>query len=423
MRVSRIAIPIVAAFAAATIAAPVASAGVTQAAPGSTQAAAAVARLGFQTNAFGTQFSAVDKLVTSGPTSYVSLSCTTATGQARASALPVANLPVAGTVGTLYTRVTTATTSTTALSRTGGVNLLGGAVVADAVQAYSAAGAKAGVGSGTGSTTFVGLKILGQSIAASVAPNTQVALNVAGKRVGTVTLNFQSKGTVNGVYRSYTRGIVISLLAGNPFGLPGATTITVAAAHAGITTAPRLATNGGSGWGVYASALNGAALVGKQPNVPVACYGGSASGSVVTVSRPPLISTNTTYVKTTALSNTTRVVSSVAAPRILSGLLSADAIVADTQVVLQSNGTTTAADRSKFVGLKVAGLPLITSSVAPNTKVNVLGLGEVTFRKTTRTATGLQVVMLEIKLSQSIAGLPTGTIVQVAGANATIRGN
>ncbi|WP_353952853.1 choice-of-anchor P family protein [Knoellia sp. S7-12] len=422
MRVSRFVVPVVAVLTAVTLSSPTAVAQ-TSSSTVATQAAAPVARLGFQTNAFGTQVSAVDKLVTSGPTSYVSLSCTTATGQARASALPVVNLPVVGTVGSLYTRVTTATTSTTALSRTAGVNLLGGAVVADAVQAYSTAGSKAGVGSGTGATTFVGLKILGQSFAANVAPNTQVALDVGGKRVGTVTLNYQSKGTVNGVYRSYTRGIVISLLAGNPFGLPGATTITVAAAHAGITTSPRIATNGGSGWGIYARALNGAALIGRQPNVPVACHGGSGSGSIVNVSRLPLISTGTTYVTTTALSNTTRVVSSVAAPRILSGLISADAMVADVQVVLQPNGTTTAADRSKFVGLKVAGLPLITASVAPNTTVNVPGLGAVTFRKTTRTATGLEVVMLEIKLSQSIAGLPTGTIVQVAGANATIRGN
>ncbi|KGN39638.1 hypothetical protein N803_03540 [Knoellia subterranea KCTC 19937] len=105
--------------------------------------------------------------------------------------------------------------------------------MADAVSVYSSAKSTSGVGSGTGATTFAGLKILGRSIAVNVAPNTQVALDVAGKRVGTVTLNQQSKGTRDGVYRSYTRGIVISLLAGNPFGLPGSTVIYISAAHAG----------------------------------------------------------------------------------------------------------------------------------------------------------------------------------------------
>ncbi|KGN39637.1 hypothetical protein N803_03535 [Knoellia subterranea KCTC 19937] len=82
----------------------------------------------------------------------------------------------------------------------------------------------------------------------------------------------------------------------------------------------------------------------------------------------------------------------------------------------------TVADRSKFVGLKVAGFPVITSTVAPNATIEILGVASVTFHKSVRTTRGLEVVMLEIRLAKTIAGLPTGTLVQVAGANAAVRG-
>lgn len=424
---SRIVIPVVAVFAAATISGPVATAAAPTASQARAAATSAIAKIGFQSSAYGTTVTALDKTINSGPTSYAAIDCTSATGQTRTNTLPTVTLSVVGRVGAITTKVTTATTSTAATARTAGVNLLGGALVADAVTVSATAATNSGVGSGTSSTTFAGLKILGRSFSASVAPNTQVALDVAGKRVGTVTLNYQTKGlNASGVYRAYTRGIVVSLLAGNPFGLPGSTVVYIGSASAGVTTAARAGTNGGFGWGISATALNGAAVIGRQPNVPVSCYGGTATGTIANVTRALLISTGTTTVTTTAVNTptatSTRVVSSVAAPRILAGLISADALIADAQAVRQSNGTVVTTDRSRFVGLKVAGLPLITSTVAPNTKVAVPGLGSVTFRKTVKTTQGLEVVMLEITLSSSIAGLPTGTVVRVAGANASVRG-
>lgn len=424
MRVSRVVVPLVAAFAAATMAGPPASA-VAPAAP----AVVDVAKVGFQSSAFGTYVTALDATVRSGPTSAASIGCTTVTGLTRTNGVASATLPIVGRVGAVSTRITTAGSgtakSTVSTSQVGGVNLLGGAVVAEAMNVRASTADDGGVVTGAGATTFVGLKILGRTFSTNVAPNTSVSLDVAGKRVGVVTLNSQTKRNVDGVYVTTTRGVTIGLLPGNPFGLPASTVVQIGSASAGIS-APRVALSGGSGWGLSASTLSGTLVVGRQPHVGVGCYGTTATGSLATVKRDPLVSTGTTSVTTTstgsATTATSKVVTSVAGPRILGGLISADAIVSEAHAARTSTGTVATEDRSKFVGLKIVGLPLITSNVAPNTKIEVPGLGSVTLHKVTRSARGIEVVMLEVKLNQVIAGLPTGTVVQLAGANANILG-
>lgn len=426
MRLSRVVVPVVAVLAAATITGPPASALAPSAAPTASQSAAAVAaKTGFQSSAWGTNVTALDATIKSGPTSSSSIACTSTTGLTRTNSLPTVTLPVVGKVGAVSTRVTTsAPASTTATSQTASVNLLGGAVVANAVSVSATASNSGSSPTGSGTTTFAGLKVLGQSISATVAPNTKIFLDVAGTRVGTVILNYQGRGTTNNVYTSSTRGIVITLLAGNPYGLPASTGIYVGGANAGVTSTPKAATNGGSGWGLTATALNGTAVIGRQPHVGVPCYGGSASGTIANVTRDLLLSTGTTTVTATstntATTATTKVVSSVAAPQLLAGLISADAIIAESQAALKSDGTIGVADRSKFVGLRVLGFPAIDADVAPNTTIEIPVLGSVTFHKTVRTTKGLEVVMLEVKLNQVIAGLPTGTLIQVAAANASV---
>lgn len=422
MRVTRILLPFVAALAVAAVAVPAASAADRH----PNRAATVVPKIGFYSSAWGTYVTAVDKAIQSGPTSSASIACTSAS-LVRSNTLVSVNLPVVGHTGTITSKVTTTggttTGSTTSTAKVQGINLLGGAVVADAVTTTATATSNAEGQSGTGSTSFTGLKVLGQTIAVNVAPNTKISLVVGGTQVGTVNLNYQTKATTNGVFTQATRGIVITLLASNPYGLPASTAIYIGAANAGVAS-PRIATAGGSGWGLSANLLNGTAVIGRQPHVGVPCYGGTGTGSLATVTRAPLVSTGTTLVTTTSSGSATtassKVVTSIAKPSILGGLITADALIAESQAVRTSIGTVATTDNSKFVNLKVLGLPLINSNVAPNTTVNVLGLGAVTFHKSTRTRQGLEVVMLEIKLSASIAGLPTGTVVQVAGANAVV---
>lgn len=428
MRVSRVLVPVVAALAAVTLSGPTASAvAPTTLSADAATAVATVPMTGFQSSAWGTDVSALDATIRSGRTSASSVSCTSATGVTRTNSLPSVTLPIVGSVGAVSSRVTTsAPATTTATSQTAGVNLLGGAVVATAITVSSTASGAGASPTGSGSVTFAGLKVLGQSISATVAPNTRIALTVGGTTVGTVTLNYQGRGTANNVYTAQTRGILISLLPGNPYGLPGSTTVTVGGANAGVTNTPKAATNGGSGWGISASALGGAVVVGRQPNVGAPCFGGTASGTIANVSRDLLLATGTTTVNANAINTPTRtstnVVTSVAGPRILAGLISADAIVADSLAARKSDGSVGVLDQSKFVGLRVLGFPAIDADVAPNTTIEIPVLGSVTFHKTVRTPQGLEVVMLEVKLNQVIAGLPTGTVIQVGAASATVLG-
>ncbi|MFC7489766.1 MULTISPECIES: choice-of-anchor P family protein [unclassified Knoellia] len=428
MRVTRVLVPIVAALAAVAVAGPPASAVTPASAATSTRAAAAEGtKIGFQSSAFGTYVTALDATIRSGPTSSASITCTTVTGLTRTNTVATATLPGVGQAGGVNTKVTTSisgeTRSTTSTSTVTGVNLLNGAVVAEAIAVSATASSTGGVATTSGSTTLTGLKVGGTSVAVDVAPNSRIALNVGGQRVGTVILNHQVRSTANGINNISVRGIYITLFATNPFGLPASTAIYIGGVNAAVTT-PRVAFSGGSGWGLSASALNGTAVVGRQPHVGVPCFGGTARGSLATITRDPLVSTGNTQVTTfsagTSTTATSKVVSSVAQPSILGGLITADAIVAEAQTTRTATGFIGTADRSKFVNLQVAGLPLITSDVRPNTTINLPGLGSVTFRKVTRTPTGIQVVMLEITLSSSIAGLPTGTIVQVAGADTKV---
>lgn len=355
------------------------------------------------------------------------MSCTTLTGLNRSNSLATVTLPVVGNTGTVSTKATTAgsgsTASTTSTATVQGVNLLDGAVVAEAVTTTATARDEAGTQSSSGETTFAGLTVAGRSFAANVPVNTRIPLVVGGTRVGTVTLNQQVKSTLNGVHAISIRGISISLLAGNPFGVPGSTSVFVGGVNASVTT-PRIGRSGGSGWGVSATALDGTAAIGRQPHIGVPCFGGSRTGSLATITREPLVTTGTTSVLAvgsgSATTATSRVVTSIAKPSILGGLISADSLVSEAHAVRTSSGTIATGDRSKFVGLSIAGLPSITDSVAPNTVIDVPGLGTVTLHKVVKTSRGIEIVMIEIKLSESIAGLPTGSVVQLAGANATV---
>ena len=75
----------------------------------------------------------------------------------------------------------------------------------------------------------------------------------------------------------------------------------------------------------------------------------------------------------------------------LDGLVSADSIIAET-TARQSTAVATPvlADTSRFVGLRIPGLPAISSSVRPNTVLTVPGIGRVTLHKVVRTPRSIE---------------------------------
>jgi hypothetical protein len=114
--------------------------------------------------------------------------------------------------------------------------------------------------------------------------------------------------------------------------------------------------------------------------------------------------------------------SSVESLDLLSSLVSASSVEAAANGVLQNGARTFDAKGSAFVGLSVQGFPDIHDDVAPNTVVDVPGLGTLYLYRIIQGAGRIEVRMIELKvLEDNEYGLPVGTDIQVAVARVGIR--
>jgi hypothetical protein len=111
-----------------------------------------------------------------------------------------------------------------------------------------------------------------------------------------------------------------------------------------------------------------------------------------------------------------RLTSSVQAVDLLGGLVTADAVEAVAHTV-KSGGAFAFDDQgSKILNLMVAGVP-VSSAVAPNTRIDLPGIGTLWLHRVIRTPTSLDVRMIEIDVDQANAfGLEPGSVLQVAEA-------
>lgn len=100
---------------------------------------------------------------------------------------------------------------------------------------------------------------------------------------------------------------------------------------------------------------------------------------------------------------------------LLSGVIRATAVTAD---VIADGNPPTLGDNSSFVGLHILGHSQIKDNVAPNTKVNLPGIGTLWLHKRVKTSEGIRVIMIQLVIgSQSNpAGLPLGATIDVGYA-------
>lgn len=370
--------------------------------------------------AYGTQVSALDSTVRLGKTPVSSVSCTSKAGTYTTKSLAGVTLPLVGNVGAVTTLVRTTETSTykrtNAQSRVAGINLLGGQIKADAINANASAYAKAGsVNTGVNTLTLTNLTIAGRKISADVAKNTKVTI----PGVAEVTVNKQTRAlSSTGRYNVATTGLSVELLKGNPLGLPTSTKINIASASASVTAMSGEATHRGSGFSTRVRALGGAVTSAPTANAGVPCAGGTTRNELAGVNVPLLLNAGTTETTAVGAKNSTsewtKVTNRTAAPRILGGLVSADAIVAESKVTRsRSTGRTTYADTSKFVGLKIAGQPVADVDLAPNSTVEIPGVAKVVIRQRTMGNSSMTITMLRVELLKGVAGLPIGSVVEV----------
>lgn len=376
--------------------------------------------------AFGTQVSALDKTITSGRTAPSSISCTTDGNKRTTKDVAGVNLPGVGKVGAVSSVARTTETSSYKRMNTqanvAGVNLLGGRITADAIKVNSSAYARDGRDdTGVNSFSFVNLKVGDTKIPVNVKKNSKVTV----PGVAEVTLNQQSKGAnKDGRYTARTNGIVVRLLKDNPLGLPTDTKITIASARASVDPVAGSALHAGSGFSTRVRALDGVVRSSPTASVGMPCLGGHRRNNVAEVNVPLLINSGTTTTTATGASKGdrtwSRVINRTASPRILGGLISADAIVADT-TVSRTGDETSMKDRSSLVGLRVAGRKVADVDLEPNSTIEIPGIAKVTVHKQSKGKDALTVTMLRVELLSGTAGLPKGAVVEVGHSRSQLK--
>ncbi|MFM6849062.1 MAG: choice-of-anchor P family protein [Terrabacter sp.] len=387
-------------------------------------ATAATPLLGAAASAYGS-YVVVGGVVRSGPTAYAGISCATVFGRSVAGSSAAGDVP-AGSVGVTRTSATTTRTATGHSSRgsstTSGVNLLKGLVRADSVTSTSAASRSlAGALSGSNQSQLVGLKVGGRALNSVPAPNSAITLrSSSGAAYATVYLNQQSRSLVGNEMRVSTTALRVVVTGSNALGLPIGSRMDVGVSRATLTN-PVSGLVGGYGFATSASYPDGAASSGRTALAGVPCTGGSGQATLAAATVPSLVATGTTTTdvlsKVTPTMRSSWVRNTVGAPRVLGGLISADSIVAETSARQSAPGAAPIfTDASRFVGLRIPGVPAISSTVPANTVLTVPGVGRVTLHKVVRTSKSIEVVMVEIVTDRVRGNLPTGSVVRLGSS-------
>lgn len=383
-------------------------------------------RFAYSGNAFGTSV-ALGNTVKSGPTALVNLGCATQAGVHKSNTVATLDARPLAFSGTV--RTTADTSDDPARSRTTaeteGVSLLGGLIRADLVRAVSTT-----THDGTGfdvsaaGSTFVNLRIGTSSIDANTAPNTRVDL----LGLGHVVLNEQIA-----VVRARRAKLTVNMIRvvieeENLLGYQVGTEIIVSHAQSGLE-GPSNAFLDGRAYGTSVKALDGLLRSGPSALVVMPCLGTDGkvkSNSVLTVNLPNVLTSGT--VRTTAQGTVTRTsatgqtTATIERLNLLDGLVRADVVKAVANA--SSDGTTpTFSDNgSQFLNLSVAGHADIDANVAPNTRLRLAGLGTLWLHRVIQRSDSIEVRMIELIVDDgsNAFGLPLGTVVRVAVAEASV---
>jgi hypothetical protein len=391
---------------------------------------AASARDLFNADAYGS-FAFVGESVMSGRTSLVTIGCQAKPGMHVENTMQNNQEEEQNTGGSMSTgSVRTAadaikssrTTKSLSTSIASAVNLLRGRITASRVRAVSStftAGTE--VHTSSGGTVLSDLVVDGEAYRVEPGPNTRVTLD----GVGYVVLNEQFSNlqatrpflTVNGIHVYVTQA--------NAVGIPLGTQYIVA--HATSALKPGVS-------GVLAGTAFGHKMFegnrmqsGPSAAVYMPCEGTggktveNSSGRVQQPQVLELGAVRTTGIGRLSLTRAASVMrSSVDSVNLLSGLITADSVTARARAAKDGNALALSDVGSRFVNLVVAGRP-IGAVVAPNTPIDLPGLGTLWLHRVVREANSIEVRMIELVVKDANPfGLSPGSKLQLAVAQAAI---
>jgi hypothetical protein len=261
----------------------------------------------------------------------------------------------------------------------------------------------------------------------SSAPAPNTTINLLG--VGKVVLNEQ---IVTGT--STTKGLTVNMIhvyvtiantLGGGSGIPVGTQIIVADAHSGLSQIGGPASLDGNAFGTKVTGT----LIKSSATAPVSvgCQGNSLITATQLGINLPLNLLTTGTISDTAQGSvasgksSSQTTASIQTANLLNGIVQASVIHA------QANASTTngmtfnfSTSGSSFGSLSVSGFPGITASVSANTQVTLAGIGTLYLKRVIQTSNNIEVRMIELVLTSSYMGLPTGTHIYVGDASASL---
>ncbi len=386
-------------------------------------ASASTGEFAYQANAYGSRV-LVASTVKSGPSALVILSCTSSAGTVHTNTAASVSVPPFLTAGAIDT---TAKSLTAGVASAGSANAdqvsaLNGLVTAAEVTSVSTTSFDAPAGAfrvSAAGTAFTNLVVAGTPVTGTPAPNTKISL----PGIGYVILN-QQQASIGSSSASLTvTGIHVVVTMANDV-VPKGTDVVVAAAHSALT-GPVTGLLQGRAYGTSAAAGT-TVIAGPSFPQPLACLGTGGvtktnSGASATI--PGILTTgavtNTAegLVSPALVSGATT--STVTGLNLLRGIVTAKTIKA---AVTVSGNPATRGDDSSFLGLSVNGFPHLGDNVAPNTKLSLNGLGTLWLHRQIRTTNGIEVIMVQLIVTNqpNPFGLADGTTVNVAFAQAGV---
>jgi hypothetical protein len=383
----------------------------------------------FKAGAYGT-YAFVGHTVTLSKTAPVSIGpgCgTPEEGVSRTKTVVSVSGPPILTTATIQDSASSGTDLDTATSDIQTVNLLDGAITANEVKAVSTTSDNGGtVSSSAAGSEFVNLVVLGVPIEGTPAPNTTITL----PGFGYVVLNEQSPESKKDNVGLIVNMIHVYINTQNPLGIADNTQVIVASASSGIAEVNGPAVLDGS---AYGAKLHVGHILSVSPIAPVSVPCEGDNGKVRTKS---VVSLNLTGVATSGTVTDTaegdvteseaesQTTSTVEALNLLSSLVTAQVILASAGASTTDGSTFTFTDNSAFTNLSVAGYSGIGPNPAPNTQVDIAGLGTLWLHRVIQTKDSIEIRMVELQITQQNQyGLAIGTDLIIADAEASLHSN
>jgi hypothetical protein len=301
-------------------------------------------------------------------------------------------------------------------------SVLSGLITATELRSVSTTSVDAtGFHTSAAGTAGFGLVVAGVPISGTPAPNTVVSL----PGFGSVTLNEQRSHVTATSAQLTVNMIHVDVTESNPL-VPVGTQIIVSHASSGLQQVSSTQSLDGQAYGSFAF-VGSVVLAGRTAPVAMPCQG--TGGNILTnavsaVNVPPIVTSGTvtdtaqgTVSSTLASAETTSTVQSAS---LLDATVTANLVVADAHASSTGGSVTLSDEGSSIVNLVINGTPY-SGDPAPNTKVQLPGIGTLWLHRVIQTPNSIEIRMIEIVVTKdNPLGLQIGTDVRVAVAEASV---